>query len=517
MSVAPRWVENTNVTLDRKLPTVCIVGRTNVGKSTLFNALAGRRQAVIKDQPGVTRDRCYEVVTRFDTPFTLVDTGALVGEEDISLHRAVRAQSELAMRKSDLVIVVFDGLHGLHPLDSTVVDVVRAIEKPTIFVANKCEKPSAALNAAELYGLGIDEILPISAAHRRGIRELVARIEQVIGSVEIDDLLVHADAVEALEAAEQGDAGQSESAYSSPETTSFDPEESEASASVGVGASLNEGSPDVAINISIIGKPNVGKSTFVNTLLGEERMITSPIAGTTRDSIKSELVRSGQRFEIVDTAGLRKKAGVEDNTVERYSNIRTLRSLVQSDVAVFLLDAAEGVPTEQDARIVGLAHEKGKSLVIVVNKWDLIEKDARTAEAYRTAVRSVFKFAAYAPVIFVSARTGQRCLSVLDEVVRVHRASRVRLSTAVVNKVFTDAFAAKPPPVYRGVPIKLLYATQVATKPPTFAVFVNHPDRLRFSYERYLKNAVRRAFSFEGNDVRILLRRRSRITNQRRR
>jgi GTP-binding protein len=278
-----------------------------------------------------------------------------------------------------------------------------------------------------------------------------------------------------------------------------------------------EEDPDKPINIAIIGKPNVGKSTFVNRLLGEERLITSPIAGTTRDSITCDLIRNGQKFQIVDTAGLRKKAGVKENTVERFSNIRTLRSLAQSDVAVFLLDASEGIPTEQDARIVGLAHEKGKSLVIVVNKWDLIEKDPRIAEEYRHAIRMTFKFAAYAPVIFVSALTGLRCLSVFDEVKMVHAAARVRLTTGQVNKLFTDAFNSKPPPVYRGIPIKLLYATQVAANPPTFAVFVNHPERLKFNYERYLKNTVRRHYPFPGSDVRILFRRRSRITNQRRR
>ncbi len=493
------------MTQNKSLPTICIVGRTNVGKSTLFNALAGRRKAVIKDQPGVTRDRYYEVVTRFDIPFTLVDTGALVGEEDIALHESVRAQSELAMRQSDVVIVVFDGLHGLHPLDADVVELARQIGKPTIFVANKCEKPSAALNATELYGLGVDEIIPISAAHRRGIRDLMAKVEEIIGTLDIDGSFVRESKGDFTE---EGDLKTLESGNEEQDLDALEQEEI---------ATAPEDDSDRSINISIIGKPNVGKSTFVNTLLGEERMITSPIAGTTRDSIKSDLGRNGRRFAIVDTAGLRKKAGVKDNTVERFSNIRTLRSLVQSDVAVFLLDAAEGVPTEQDARIVGLAHEKGKSLVIVVNKWDLIEKDSRTAEAYRHAVRSVFKFAAYAPVIFVSALTGQRCLSVLDEVVKVYEASKVRLSTAEVNKIFTDAFTSKPPPVYRGVPIKLLYATQVATKPPTFAVFVNHPDRLRFNYERYLKNTLRKLYPFEGNDVRILFRRRSRITNDRRR
>lgn len=482
---------------DHKLPSICIVGRTNVGKSTLFNALAGRRKAVIKDQPGVTRDRCYEVVTRFDFPFTLIDTGALVGEEDIALHESVRAQSELAMRQSDVVVVVFDGLHGLHPLDSQVVDLVREIGKPTIFVANKCEKPSAAMTATELYGLGLDEIIAISAAHRRGIRDLMAKIGEIVAPVDL--------AVERVDV--EGDGGEDEvtERFLGVEELSADESATE------------ESEESKIINIAIIGKPNVGKSTFVNALLGEERMITSPIAGTTRDSILNELTRDGQTFHIVDTAGLRKKAGVKENTVERYSNIRTLRSLAQSDVAVFLLDASEGVPTEQDAKIVGLAHEKGKSLVIVVNKWDLIEKNPKIAEAFRAAIRSVFKFASYAPVVFVSARTGLRCLAVLDTVREVHEASKRRLSTAETNKIFTDAFLQKPPPVYRGNPIKLLYATQVATKPPTFAVFVNYPERLPFSYERYLKNSVRKLYPFTGSDVRILFRRRSGITNDRRR
>ena len=487
------------------LPTICIVGRTNVGKSTLFNALAGRRKAVVKDQPGVTRDRYYEVVTRFDFPFALVDTGALVGEEDLVLHEAVKAQTELAMKQSDLILVVFDGLHGLHPLDSEVVDLVRQMDRPTIYIANKCEKPSAAITATELYGLGLEEILPLSAAHRRGIKELLAKMESLVGPSDLVQELVDGED-------DRYDAGDDEDgAPVAYEEFAVDAELSEQA------TIIEERNSDRPVNIAILGKPNVGKSTFVNRLLGEERMIVSPIAGTTRDSIKSDLTRNGQRFEIVDTAGLRKKAGVKDNSVERFSNIRTLRSLAQSDVAVFLLDASEGAPTEQDARIVGLAHEKGKSLVIVVNKWDLIEKDPRIAEAYRQAIRGVFKFAAYAPVIFVSALTGQRCLAVFDEVSRVSAASKIRLSTAEVNKIFTEAFLTKPPPVYRGVPIKLLYATQAATSPPTFAVFVNHTDRLRFNYERYLKNTLRKRFPFPGCDIRILFRRRSRITNQRRR
>jgi GTP-binding protein len=498
------------MTNDHKLPTVCIVGRTNVGKSTLFNALVGKRKAVVRDQPGVTRDRCYELVTRFDFVFNIIDTGALVGEETIALHESVRAQSELAMKQSDVIIVVFDGLHGLHPLDSDVVEVVRQAQKPTIFVANKCEKPSAALTATELYGLGVEEIIPISAAHRRGIRDLIAALERIIQPL---DQTEGAESSQNLNRDEDADdASESSLTFDS----SYEAEELNAEDTPPQSPS-DEPSPTSKIHLAVIGKPNVGKSTFVNSLLGEERMITSPIAGTTRDSISSSLFRNGREFEIVDTAGLRKKAGVADDTVERFSNIRTLRSLAQCDVAVFLLDAAEGVPTEQDARIVGLAHEKGKSLVIIVNKWDLIEKHPTAAEAYRQAIRSVFKFAAYAPVLFVSAKTGLRCLKVLDMVSEVHDKSSKRLPTSEVNRIFNDAFTQKPPPVWRGSPIKLLYATQVATKPPTFAIFVNHPDRLRFNYERYLKNAMRRFHEFPGTDVRILFRRRSGITNDRRR
>lgn len=478
------------------LPTICIIGRTNVGKSTLFNAIAGGRRAVVKDQPGVTRDRCYEVVNKYQFPFTLVDTGALVGEEEIPLHESVREQTELAIQQSDLLLVVFDGLHGLHPLDSEVLRLVRTIKKPTLYIANKCEKPSTQLTSTELYGLGLEEIITVSAAHRRGIRHLMSRIFEELPEDRVS-----------------AQAPASEIPILDDEEALLEPGNESQMADI---SDRMNASPQGPIKVAIVGKPNVGKSTFVNSLLGEERMITSPISGTTRDSIHSDLERNGVRFELVDTAGLRKKASVRTETVERYSNIRTLRSLAQSDVAVFILDAAEGVPTEQDAKIIGLAHEKGKSIVIVVNKWDLIEKDSKIAEAYRAAIRREFKFAAYAPVLFASAKTGLRCLSVLDTVEKVFVSAHQRLSTSEVNTLFAQAFATKPPPVHRGAPVRLLYATQVATKPPTFAVFVNYPERLKFNYERYLKNCVRRRIDYIGVDVRILFRRRSGITNKRR-
>lgn len=470
-----------------RLPVVCIVGRTNVGKSTLFNAIVGKRKAVTQDSPGVTRDRCYESVSRWAFPFTLIDTGALVGEENISLHKSVREQSRLAMQESDVIVAVFDGLHGIHPQDEEVVNLIREFDKPVIWVANKCEKENTQYVAQELYGLGIPSLICLTAAHRRGVRDLIAAIAEVLGIVPQSN---------------RDDMAEAEFDVESDELL-VTPENQDETVQ-------DDAAPKI-VRIAILGKPNVGKSTLVNKLLGEERMITSPIAGTTRDSISSEITRNGQKFELVDTAGLRKKAGVGDGSIERFSNLRTLRSLAASDVAIFLLDAAEGIPTEQDAKIVGIVHDRGKGLVIVVNKWDLIEKDNKTAENYRAAIRSVFKFCAYAPVIFVSALTGQRCPSILDKVLEVYGNSRVRIKTAELNKILEQAFGSKPPPVYHGAPIKLMYATQVGIQPPTMALFLSYPDNLDFAYQRYIKNQIRKHVAFEGCDIKLILKRRSQL------
>jgi GTP-binding protein len=477
----------------RKVPVICIVGRTNVGKSSLFNALVGARKAVIKDSPGVTRDRCYETVSRWGFAFTLIDTGALVGEESISLHKSVQEQTRIGMQEADLIIVVFDGLHGLHPQDADVFNLVREFEKPVIWVANKCEKPATALAAHELYALGISDLLCLSAAHRRGVRDLVAQIAERLEIDRSRQTTVSNDDETEEVLADDATEGTNTSAESveEGEETSIDPTK--------------------PIKVAILGKPNVGKSSLVNKLLGEERLVVSPIAGTTRDSVSSEIRRDDRIFTFVDTAGLRKKAGVDDGSIERFSNLRALRTLAQSDVAVFVLDASEGIPTEQDARIVGLVHERGKGLVIVVNKWDLIEKEPRTAEGFRLAIRRVFKFVEYAPVIFVSAKTGQRCVSILDMVREVHDNSLLRIKTGELNRVLERAFNYKPPPVYRGAPVKLLYATQVGVAPPTITLFVNYPERLSFSYERYLKNALRRYYPFSGTDIKLVFRRRSQL------
>ncbi len=280
------------------------------------------------------------------------------------------------------------------------------------------------------------------------------------------------------------------------------------SAQEGLSAELPERDKN-SISVAIIGRPNVGKSTLLNRLTGEDRLVTSSESGTTRDSIDIELVREGQRFVITDTAGLRKKARIEDHTVERYSNLRTLRSMVKSDVAVLVVDATSGAPTEQDTKLAGLIHERGKAFVIVINKWDAIEKDHTTVKAYEAAVRTTFKFAPYAPILYVSAASGRRCPSILETAKRVAQQAEQRIQTAQLNKVVRTAFERRPPPVYRGEPIKFFFSTQISVAPPTLVLVVNHPRRINFSYERYVRNQIREEFPFEGSDIRIIWRKKS--------
>lgn len=443
----------------KKLPLIAIVGRTNVGKSTLFNQITGRKLSVIEDTHGVTRDRHYAMVKRHGMPFTLVDTGGLLGEENQELADAVREQSEIAICDADAIIAIFDGVAGPHPHDYEVVNLLRKAGKPVMWVVNKTEKQETELRVAEFYALGIDNIVSISAAHNKGLDTLIKAI------------------------------------YSFPvwEGISEDLEIEE----------------EPSIKVAILGKPNVGKSTLTNKLLGEERVVTSPIAGTTRDRIDVELRREGQLFVFSDTAGLRKKARVKDATIERYSNLRSLKELAECDVAVLLLDATSGPPTEQDAKIAGLIHERGRAFVIAINKWDAVEKDHKTAKAYKDQVAEVFKFARYAPIIFISALTGKRCPSIFGQVVKVYQEAQKRVSTSDLNKLLTFAFQKNPPPVYRGEPIKLYFATQISVAPPTFVLFLNHPKRVNFSYQRYIRNSIRKEYPFEGNDIKLLLRKRT--------
>jgi GTP-binding protein len=383
-----------------------------------------------------------------------------VGDDDIEMQDVVREQSEMAIDEADLILGIFDGVYGVHEDDSIVTDVLRKSNKPVLWVVNKCEKPATEVQASEFYALGMEDISCISAAHYLGVQELVKRMMEWISS--------HNQGVVSL-----------------PE---------------------RDGE---TINVAIIGRPNVGKSTLLNRLTGESRLVTSPISGTTRDSIDIEMTRNGQRYVITDTAGLRKKARIEDGTVERYSNLRTLRSLVKSDVAVLLIDATTGIPTEQDTKLAGLIHERGRGFVIVINKWDAIEKDHTTVKEYELAVRSTFKFAPYAPILFISALTGRRCPSIFDAAKAVVESSRERIQTSQLNKTIRAAFQKRPPPVYRGEPIKFYFATQISVAPPTLVLVVNYPRRINFSYERYVRNRIREEFPFEGSDIRIIWRKRS--------
>jgi GTP-binding protein len=445
------------------VPIVAIIGRTNVGKSSLFNALTSRQQAIVEDSPGVTRDRRYGLVPTEEGVFRAVDTGGFVGEDENPLQDSVRQQAEVAVAESDLVIVVFDGMQGPSPLDNEVVQFIRKHKKPALWVVNKCEKPVNEIAANEFFALGIDDIIPISAAHRVGISELKRRVKLALHEVGIERLPV----------------------------------------------AVDEG-PDSenVIRVALIGRPNVGKSSLINKIVGEERVVASPMSGTTRDSVDIEIRRDGQRYVFVDTAGLRRKARVEDHTVERYGNLRSLRALAKCDVAILVLDASSDMGALQDTRLAGLAHERGRGLIIVVNKWDAVEKDNKTAIAYKEYIAEHFKFARYAPTLFVSALTGRRCPSIIEEVRKVYNASRIRVPTAQVNKVLKSAFEMKPPPIYRGVPLKLLFATQISELPPTFVLFLNHTDKIHFGYKRYLKNILRNEFGFAGVDIKMFFRKR---------
>lgn len=459
------------------IPQIAIVGRTNVGKSTLFNAIRGKRVSVVEDVPGVTRDRNYVVISRHGITFRLVDTGGLVGEEDNALHTSVQQQTRLAIIESDMIIAVFDGLSGVHPLDDIVVAELRKSEKPVLWVANKCEKEVTAQSTGDFYSLGIPEILPVSSAHRVGIKEIFYKIKETFPDCgEVATVLQ-----------EEND-----------EVTVDIPAEDEDGELI----NLNPRT-DGKIRVAVIGKPNVGKSSLINKILGEDRLVTSSIAGTTTDSIDVEVKRDGKEFVFVDTAGLRKKGKIEDSTVERYSNLRTLRALAQCDVAVVVLDSSNDLAAIQDTKIAGLAHERGKGLIFVVNKWDLVEKDHKSVKQYESLIYSAFGFASYAPIIFVSALTGRRCPSILETVSEIYDSSRTRLKTSDLNRILEKAIERKSPPAYRGELIRFYFATQISVAPPTIVIFTNNPRKIHFSYIRYLRNFIRENFPFKGVDIKL--------------
>lgn len=426
---------------------VAIVGRPNVGKSTLFNRIFGRRTAIVDDFPGVTRDRNYALVTRYEKTFTLVDTGGFEPASNERLLAQMREQSSLAMEEADVIIFLMDGREGLTPADQEVAEMLRRVDKPVFFAVNKVDGPSLEVAAAEFYALGIDDLHLVSAEHGLGVKTLVQNLLEVL-----------------------------------PETTADDDESTET-------------------RLAVVGRPNVGKSSLVNRLLGHERVVANPTAGTTRDSIDSDLSYNQKKYVLIDTAGIRRKGRVSQK-LEKFSVVQALKALDRCHVALVLIDAVEGI-TDQDMTIAGYAHERGRAVVLVVNKWDLVEKDHTTMGQFIKEVRRMFKFLPDYPIQFVSAMTGQRVSKIMADVERVSAEFNRRITTAELNRVLKDAEISHPPPMYKGKRLKLFYMTQVAVRPPTFVIFVSHTAGIHFSYERYLTNCVRQAFGFEGCPIRL--------------
>jgi GTPase len=453
------------------LPVVAIVGRPNVGKSTLFNRLIGRRLAIISDVAGTTRDRVYGTAEWTGRTFTLVDTGGLELEPGTSIEERVQDQARVAVEEADLVLFVVDAHAGLAPLDFEVADRLRRAEAPVILVINKGDNPRREAEAVEFFALGVDPAITISAQHGRNTGDLA-------------DLIVE---------------------HLPP------PTEAEAAASVSDEADLTEeelaelaetdiGPPRVAI----VGRPNTGKSTFVNRVLGEERMIVSDVPGTTRDPIDTAVQVDGQPLVLVDTAGIRRRGSIERG-IERYSVLRSMKAIDSADVAIVMTDATEGY-TAQDAHVVGYVLEAGKGIVLVLNKWDALEKDEHTADAWLKRLRRDAPYLAWADIVFASALTGQRVERILREALRVAEERYRRVPTGELNRLIMDAVRAHPPSHVRNRLPKIFYATQVGVAPPTFVVFVNDPELVHFSYRRYLENQIRDAYGFLGTPIRLVLR-----------
>ena len=434
-------------------PVVAIVGRPNVGKSTLFNALAGRAISSVEDTPGVTRDRIYADCSWLDKNFTLIDTGGIEPDSQDLILSQMREQAEIAIMTADVIVFIVDVRQGLTDADGKVADMLRKSKKPVVLAVNKVDSIEKFGNDIyEFYQLGIGDPVAVSAAGRLGIGEL------------LDEVIRH-----------------------------FDPGQ-------------EEEEEDDRPRIAMVGKPNVGKSSIINKLLGERRLIVSDIAGTTRDAVDASYVRNGTEYILIDTAGLRRKSKVKED-LERYSIIRTVTAVERADVVVVIIDAKEGV-TEQDAKIAGIAHERGKGIIVAVNKWDAIEKDDKTIYEYTRKLKETFSFMPYAEYLFISAKTGQRLTKLFDliDVVRENRA--LRISTGVLNEIMAEAVAMQQPPSDKGKRLRLYYITQVAVKPPTFVVFVNDKELMHFSYTRYLENQIREAFGFRGTSLKFIIRER---------
>ena len=434
-------------------PVVAIVGRPNVGKSTLFNVIAGDTISIVKDTPGVTRDRIYADCTWLNMNFTLIDTGGIEPDSSDIILSQMREQAEIAIATADVIVFIVDVRQGLVDADSKVADMLRKSHKPVILAVNKVDSLAKFGNDVyEFYNLGIGDPIPVSGASRLGIGDL------------LDAVVAHFD------------------------------------------ASQMEEEEDDRPRIAVVGKPNVGKSSLINKLLGENRVIVSNIAGTTRDAVDTEIVHNGVPYVFIDTAGLRRKNKIKED-LERYSIIRTVTAVERADVVIIVIDAKEGI-TEQDAKIAGIAHERGKGIIVAVNKWDAIEKNDKTIYQYTNKLKETLSFMPYVEYIFISAVTGQRLPKLFELVDAVRQNQNMRVATGVLNEIVSEAVAMQQPPSDKGKRLKIYYVTQVAVKPPTFVVFVNDKELMHFSYTRYLENQIRNAFGFRGTSLKFLIRER---------
>ncbi|UUV99544.1 ribosome biogenesis GTPase Der [Vagococcus luciliae] len=433
------------------IPTLAIVGRPNVGKSTLFNRMAGERISIVEDVPGVTRDRIYAHSEWLGREFSIIDTGGIEMSDEPFMDQ-IKHQAQIAIEEADVIILVTSGREGVTDADEYVAKILYKSDKPVILAVNKVDNPEMRSDVYEFYSLGLGEPIPVSGSHGIGLGDV------------LDEAIKHFKPVEAEE-------------------------------------------EDDIIRFSLIGRPNVGKSSLINAMLGEDRVIVSNVAGTTRDAIDTSFVsNTGQEFIMIDTAGMRKKGKVYENT-EKYSAMRAMRAIDRSDVVLVVLNAEEGI-REYDKRIAGFAHDAGKGIVIVVNKWDTLDKDNHTMKEFEEDIRSEFRYLDYAPIVYVSAKTKQRLHQLPEIIETVSQNQTLRIPSSILNDVIMDAVAINPTPTDKGKRLKIFYATQVAIKPPTFVVFVNEEELMHFSYSRFLENQIRRAFEFEGTPIRILTRRR---------
>lgn len=434
-------------------PVVAVVGRPNVGKSTLFNALAGERISIVKDTPGVTRDRIYAEVSWLDYQFTLIDTGGIEPDSKDVILSQMREQAEIAIATADVIIFLTDVRQGLQDADSKVADMLRRSGKPVVLVVNKVDSFEKYMpDVYEFYNLGIGDPVAVSAASLLGLGDM------------LDEVVAH--------------------------FPDYSKEEQE----------------DERPRVAIIGKPNVGKSSLINKLAQEERVIVSDIAGTTRDAIDTDIQFDGKEYIFIDTAGLRRKNKIKEE-IERYSIIRAVTAVERADVCIIVIDATEGV-TEQDAKIAGIAHERGKGIIIAVNKWDAIEKDDKTIYRHTEKIRQILSFMPYAEILFISAKSGQRLHKLFELIDVVIENNSMRVATGVLNEIVAEAVAMQQPPSDKGKRLKIYYITQVAVKPPTFVIFVNDKELMHFSYTRYLENRIRETFGFKGTALRFIIRER---------